>query len=155
MTRAEKIKILKGYVSADIKLKGITVRMEAAKARTEEQIAMLRNLLILPSSSGDGTGIRGGGGTDKFATVYAAIDDAERRYAALAADAAETVTELSAQKRAVEEAVDAVDDAQQAKLLTLRYILDMRWYDIAEMMSVSESYVRGTLHTAAIDAVKF
>lgn len=84
---------------------------------------------------------------DKTGRLVVSMVDLQSR----AEDAAKRLAEIRAE---VERAIDAVPDKTLRDLLTCRYILDMRWEDVARTIDRAVDMTRIKLHAKALDAVQ-
>lgn len=93
----------------------------------------------------DGTP-HGSGVSDITGTLAAELADIKKAYAIAEADAWR-------KRREIVEVINAVEDTLQGRVLYERYIRLKRWEQIARDLPANESYTRGRLHGAALNAV--
>lgn len=60
------------------------------------------------------------------------------------------IDELTAKMEQIRDEVNLVEDADSCRLLWLRYIEDLHWNEVAEVMYISEDYAKGALHDRAL-----
>lgn len=99
----------------------------------KERIARLRSMAT--GSRSIPCGPNGGGYSDRIATTVSAIDELERKML-LKIDA------YTQHVRYVEEAIDEVPDADQRRMLRLRYVDGLTWEDVSERTHYSERWCK-------------
>lgn len=93
-----------------------------------------------------GLGAPGGGGAaDRRAELVARIVDAQRELEA-------RIGEIAAAEREAMELIDRLDDERMRTLLTLRYVDNLTWRQIADRMHYNLTHVQ-RLHLRALEAL--
>ena len=94
----------------------------------------------------DGTP-HGSGVSDATGTLAATLADIKNEYAIAEAQAWR-------KRREIVSVINDVTDSWQSRLLYARYIKFRRWWQVAREIHANESYTRGRLHDAALEAVE-
>jgi DNA-directed RNA polymerase specialized sigma subunit len=122
------------------------LQYQVAKSRARrkrEQIEKLRADLLPSGISYDG--MPGGNGGKTMADAFAKLDEMETELRAQIQDAEETAIEVMA-------TIEKVEDERYRAILHDRYILGMRWEDIAECENYSFRHVT-KLHGGALKKI--
>lgn len=79
-------------------------------------------------------------------------EDVARRLNAYRERINKRIDELVARKERAQRIIDMIPDARIRVLLSYRYISNLRWSTIADLMGYSQNWVEGRLKTQAIEA---
>lgn len=120
-------------------------RLTVAQQRLRREIEAIESQ-IGGNVHGDGTP-HGSGVSDLTGALAAELADAKKAYIIAEADAWRKRLEIV-------QTINAVKDSVHSLLLYDRYVRLMRWEMVAEDIHANESYTRGRLHGAALNAAQ-
>ena len=119
-------------------------RLCATQKRIEREIEAIE-ATIGGNTAGDGTP-HGSGVSDKTGALAAELADIKKAYEIAKYDAWR-------KRKEIVDVINTLDNPMHAQLVYDRYVLFMRWAEIAEDIFANEAYTRGRLHGAALLAV--
>ena len=134
MTTAEKKAWLRRYRQALDNERRLRNAIRAARSRAEATTQALR-----PAPGGSG-------GQDKVAAGVELLDSYQRKLA-------DQLAESERLRAEIEQAIDALPSADQRLVMRARYIDGRAWWQIANQMDVSDSWVK-KLHGKALNAIR-
>lgn len=134
MTNAEKKAWLRRYRQALDNERRLRNAIRAARSRAEATTQALR-----PAPGGRG-------GQDKVAAGVELLDSYQRKLA-------DQLTESEKLRAEIEQAIDALPSADLRLVMRARYIDGRAWWQIANQMDVSDSWVK-KLHGKALNAIR-
>ena len=119
-------------------------RLLAVQKRIEREIETIE-ATIGGMTPGDGTP-HGSGVSDTTGALAAELADMKKAYQIAQYDAWQ-------KRKEIVDTINALENPTHARLLYDRYILFMRWEEVAADIYADESYTRGRLHGAALIAI--
>ena len=134
MTNAEKKAWLRRYRQALDNERRLRNAIRAARSRAEATTQALR-----PTPGGSG-------GQDKVAAGVELLDSYQRKLA-------DQLAESEKLRAEIEQAIDALPSADLRLVMRARYIDGRAWWQIANQMDVSDSWVK-KLHGKALNAIR-
>lgn len=134
MTNTEKKAWLRRYRQALDNERRLRNAIRAARSRAEATTQALR-----PAPGGSG-------GQDKVAAGVELLDSYQRQLA-------DQLTESEKLRAEIEQAIDALPSADLRLVMRARYIDGRAWWQIANQMDVSDSWVK-KLHGKALNAIR-
>lgn len=134
MTNAEKKAWLRRYLQALDNERRLRNAIRAARSRAEATTQALR-----PAPGGSG-------GQDKVAAGVELLDSYQRKLVVQLAESERLRAEI-------EQAIDALPSADLRLVMRARYIDGRAWWQIANQMDVSDSWVK-KLHGKALNAIR-
>ena len=121
---------------------------------TLEQVAVLKAGLILPSVASDGMPHASGATKDRMAEVFAEIDEILRKCRSRIDELVDQRAQAQKIMNNIISEIEEVEDSGCRVLLFYRYIIGLKWEEIAEKLKVNEDYCRNGLHYKALEEFK-